>query len=535
MTIAAGTKYKSVHAAADFDAIVIGSGMGSLSTASLLAQAGKRVLVLEQHYTIGGCTHSFSRKGYEWDVGLHYVGDVQSKSSILRQIFDRVTNSAVDWAALPSIYNRFVIADKTYDIPAGREAYAKQMKEYFPAEADVIDGYIDLVYAVNKSGASFFGERAVAREVGDTIYEEWSKDYRKYSDRTTYDVLSEITSNQELIAVLTGNFGDYGLPPKQSSFAAHAQVVKHYMKGASFPVGGPPMIAASIIPIIEGAGGKVLYAARVEEILVEQGNAVGVRVSNGDKILAPIVISGAGVHNTFNRMLPEAVGTKYELSSIPNTLKPAYTVVGLNAGIKASGADIGLNPANIWAHPTNDFDENVRTLLAPDDDTKLTSFITFPSMRDPSWEERYPNRATISMYCQVPFSLFEPWADIPSKDRGADYQALKDKYEKMMLAELYRVVPEVEGKLDYYEIASPLSINNFLGREAGNFMGLSHSPERYKQRSLRPDTAIKNLYLTGQDITADGMSGAISAGVLCASAVLKKDMMQDILNASPKP
>jgi len=529
MTIAAGTKYHPKHVTGEFDAIVIGSGMGGLSVSSLLAQENKRVLLLEQHYTIGGCTHTFTRKGYEWDVGLHYVGDVGSKSTVLRQVFDYITDNNVEWAPLPKIYNRFAIGDKLYEIPAGREAYAAKMKEYFPDEATFIDDYVNLIYKVNKAGASFFAERALPKELADTMYDEMTLDFRQYSERTTYDVLSSMTKNEELIAVLCANYGDYSLPPKRSSFSVHAQTVKHYMNGASFPVGGPSTLAASVIPVIESAGGKVLYNASVSEILVEDDTAIGVKLANGDTIRAPIIISGAGVISTFGHMVPQQISEKHGLATLPEGVNPSYTTLGLNIGIAASAETIGLKASNIWAHPTADLDDNVNR-LAQDHTAPLPGhFITTPSMRDPSWDKRHPNKCTISMYSSVPYEMFKQWEDIEPKERGEQYKKLKERLCTEMLEVLYHWVPEVKGKLDYYELSTPLSINKFLGRTEGNFMGLEHSPERFKQRWLRADTPIKNLFLTGQDVVGDGMVGAASGGVICASAILNKNMFSDIL------
>jgi len=529
MTIAAGTKYRSKHIAASFDAIIVGSGMGGLTCASLLAQDGKKVLLLEQHFTIGGCTHAFARKGYEWDIGLHYVGDVHKKSTLLWQAFDHVTAGGVEWAPLPDIYNRFVIADKTYDIPSGVVAYSNKMKEYFPQEALAIDSYIEILLSVNKMAASFFAERALPRAMGDKIYETASKDFLTYSDQTTYEVLSGLTDNQELIAVLAGNFGDYGLPPKESAFAVHAQAVKHYINGASFPVGGAPSLAASIIPIIEKAGGKALYSAEVAEILVQDGQACGVKMASGDQIKAPMVISGAGVYNTFSKMLPDAVVQDYGLAELPEKIDPSLTLMMLNIGINQSGESLGLTAANFWTHPSNDYDEDIRRYEQDQNNPMSGHLIAFPSLRDPSWNERYPNKATISMCSPVPFALFEKWQHLDAKDRGADYHALKQQITDKMFEDLYAVVPQIRGKIDYFEVATPLTIGKFLGREKGNFMGLAHSPERFRQRWLRADTPIKNLYLTGQDITSDGIVGAMSSGVITASAILQRNLWGDIM------
>ncbi len=91
--------YKKNHqVATNYDAIVIGSGMGSLTTAALLAKEGQKVLVLERHYTAGGFTHVFKRKGYEWDVGIHYIGDVQRPMSPIKKLFDYVSKwSGTRW------------------------------------------------------------------------------------------------------------------------------------------------------------------------------------------------------------------------------------------------------------------------------------------------------------------------------------------------------------------------------------------------------------------------------------------------------
>ena len=75
------------------DAIVIGSGIGGLTTAALLSRIGKKVLVLEQHYIAGGCTHTFEDKGYEFDTGIHYIGNMHKKHSFSRKLFDLISDN----------------------------------------------------------------------------------------------------------------------------------------------------------------------------------------------------------------------------------------------------------------------------------------------------------------------------------------------------------------------------------------------------------------------------------------------------------
>jgi all-trans-retinol 13,14-reductase len=126
-----------------WEAIVVGSGIGGLATAALLSRyAGKKVLVLERHYIAGGYTHVFHRPGYEWDVGLHYVGQVQDETSVVRKAFDQITNGQLQWEPMPDVYERFVIGDKVYEFVSGVDRFRDRLHDYFPGESVAIDQYI---------------------------------------------------------------------------------------------------------------------------------------------------------------------------------------------------------------------------------------------------------------------------------------------------------------------------------------------------------------------------------------------------------
>lgn len=138
--MATGIPYKQAKLSEQWDAIVIGSGIGGLTAAVLLAvHGGKRVLVLERHYEAGGFTHTFHRPGYEWDVGLHYIGQVQDERSSVRRAFDHVTAGKVQWQAMPEIYDRFIIEGQPFDLVAGLDRFREGMKQSFPKETRAID------------------------------------------------------------------------------------------------------------------------------------------------------------------------------------------------------------------------------------------------------------------------------------------------------------------------------------------------------------------------------------------------------------
>ena len=337
-----GISYKQAQLAEQWDAIVIGSGMGGLTAALLLALHGdKRVLVLERHYEVGGFTHTFHRPGYEWDVGLHYIGQVQDEGSRERRAFDHITAGQVRWQAMPEVYDRVIIENQTFDFAAGVERFREGLKHWFPREARAIDRYIAAVQACNRASGFYYAEKAIPPPLAALAGGLMRFPYLRWARRTTLEVLQSLTSNRELIGVLTAQWGDYGLPPAKSSFAVHATIAEHYFGGGSYPVGGAGALAAAMVPRIEHNGGSVVTSAEVQGILLEGTNAAGVRMSDGREFRAPMVFSNAGAANTFERLLPPGLPALNSLRVQLRSLQPSSAHLSLYVGLSQSAASLG--------------------------------------------------------------------------------------------------------------------------------------------------------------------------------------------------
>ena len=145
-----------------YDTIIIGSGMGGLATAAILAKEGQKVLVLERHYTAGGFTHVFKRKDYEWDMGIHYIGEMQRENSILRKLFNYVSNSELKWADIGEVYDKIVIGDQHYDFVKGVKNFKSQLTTYFPEEEKAINTYVDLVFKAVKTSKNYYISKGIS-------------------------------------------------------------------------------------------------------------------------------------------------------------------------------------------------------------------------------------------------------------------------------------------------------------------------------------------------------------------------------------
>jgi all-trans-retinol 13,14-reductase len=518
-TLRIGQRYRPSRLNGPYDALVIGSGIGGLTTAALLSELGWRIAVLEQHYTAGGATHSYDRAGYEWDVGVHYIGDMGTQTTV-RRLMDFLTQGNLAWAPMDAHYDRFFIGDNVYDAVAGREAFRENLVGYFPREAAAIDRYLALLTEVSRGMRTFALDRTLppwaAALAGPLLRSRLPGTFA----RTTWEVLSELTDDPELIAVLTGQWGDMGLPPRRSSFVVQALIARHYLHGGFYPVGGAWRIADTILPRIRATGGEVFTYARVAAILVRDGRARGVRMEDGQEIEARCVISDAGAINTFARLLPAEVSQAQGYDQLLPTVKPSIGHLGVYIGLDATSAELNLPKTNYWIYPGgNDYDGALARFEADPTGPFPVVYLSFPSAKDPDFERRHPGKATIEIVAPAPYEIFAPWAGKTWGKRGDDYEALKQAYGERLLEHLYARVPQVRGRVAYWEVSTPLSMQWFCGWERGELYGLDHDPSRLQQRWLRPRTRVPGLWLTGQDVMSCGVTGAMMGGFAAATSV----------------
>src|ERR1700690_1044718 len=211
----------------DYDAIVIGSGMGGLAFASIMAKLRKwRVLLLERHFKIGGVTHTFTRPGgWSWDVGLHYVGEM-GEGMAGRQLFDLITAGGVKWNPLPDVYDVFVYPGLQVKGRKGESNYRDGLFRAFPNERSNIEQYFrDLKSAADWSNRYF------AAMAMPSLFAAIVRAVNRFTSglplQTTKQYLERRFGDPRLRAVVASQWADYGLPPGVSAFVTHAVIASH--------------------------------------------------------------------------------------------------------------------------------------------------------------------------------------------------------------------------------------------------------------------------------------------------------------------
>ncbi|TRY59607.1 hypothetical protein DNTS_003890, partial [Danionella cerebrum] len=531
----------------DLDAVVIGSGIGGLTIAVLLAKVGKKVLVLEQHDRAGGCCHTFTEQGFEFDVGIHYIGEMLAHKPF-RCVVDQLTNGQLQWDPLDSAFDKVVLGPpenrRIYPIYSGRKRYTDELKKCFPGEEKAIDEYVRLCKKVGFGVWFLVLLKLLPSPVANfLVYSGLANrltSFFRYASRSLTDVVNGLTQNKDLRAVFCYIFGTYGNLPKDASFSMHSLLVCHFMGGAWYPRGGATEIAYHMIPIIEKAGGAVLVRAPVNRILLNNAKeAIGVSVLKGQEevhVHAPIVISDAGLFNTYQSLLPKEVQALPAIQKQLSMVKHGDGGLSVFIGLDGTKEELGLKADNFFIFYDNNLDDMYDGYMKGNREESSKKvpmiFVASPSAKDSTWAERRPGKSTLTVVSFANYAWFEEWQDDKVKNRSVEYKELKERFINCILESVTEIYPKIKDKIEYVDAGTPITNQHYIGAPKGEIYGIDHGIHRFgveKIATIRPQTPIKHLFLTGQDVMLCGFAGALSGALTCGSVILNRNLHLDVL------
>jgi len=516
-----------------FDVIVVGAGTGGLTAAALLTRRGKKVLVLDQHAVAGGNATIFKRSGYQFDIGLHYIGGCHPEGVIPR-ILRAAGAQNVEFEELdPDGYDTLVFPDFQFRVPKGIDRFRDRLVKYFPREVSGIDRYIRLLRQIQSV------QQTLVRPASALWTMPRSLLLARWAHRTFKDFLDSCTDDPRLQAVLAGQHGDYALPPSRASVLVGAGLALHYLEGAYFPRGGGQVVSDRLAEAIERQGGKILLTARVERILTESGRVRGAELFSNQvgrrTVHAPAVVSNADLKRTVLELVGReqfSAETVDRVSGFEMAPALAMLYLGYDRDLRAE-----RHPStNYWIYPDYDYERQYAAVLQGEFPADPFAYVSIASVKDPTNDKLAPPGVTNMQVMSLAPHSPESWgvsrveADSTAYRKSETYRQAKEKYSRQLVAAATRVFPDLAERIVFEELATPLTHVRYTGSTDGTSYGIAATPQQFLRRRPGIRTEIEGLYLCGASTRmGHGIGGVTLSGLFAAAAIVGRELIGEVM------
>jgi len=502
-----------------FDAVIIGSGLGGLSCAAAFARQGFKPLVLEKHDKPGGYATSFKRPGgFEFDVSLHSttVGERKGLHNLIPG-FPEITE--VEFVPHPNLY-RAIFPDHDIRVPNGNlPAYIDLLAKSFPDEATGIKALFgDLEELTREMGA--FSARKGAVDML-RVPMDYPQLFR-FSGSTWGQIVDTKIADTKLKGIISSLWAYYGLPPsKLASIYYGAPTYSYLTAGGFYPKGRSQTISNALVSFIEARGGKVLLETKVEKILVKDETAYGVRTTGGQEYLGKVVVSNANAYDTFHTMLDADEHLKDYLARMEKfsvSLSSFIVFLGLKRDLVH---ELGMTDTEIFFHSSYDMEASYEGARNAD--------LSHPGYGLTLYDNLFPGyspkgKNTISLIILQGYDHWKRFESDYWKGNKQEYRAEKERMADLLILQAEKtVLPGLSKAIEVKEIGTPLTNVQYTGNYRGAIYGWDQTLDNSGARRLPHVTPIKNLYLSGAwTFPGHGYGAVIPSGLECFGEIMKQ-------------
>ena len=494
-----------------YDVIIIGGGLGGLSSGVMLSKEGLNVCVLEQHSIIGGCLQSFKRHGCSLDTGMHYVGSI-SEGQIMNQYFKYL--GIMDDLQLYKLdengFDQFHFMDgSTYSHAMGYDRFVDNLASKFPGERANIQKIADRL-----------------RTIGELLSPEYLREGRisnggiEYLSMSAFEEIEKCTNNETLKRVLAGNCGLFAGDRQTSSLYEYGMITHSNISGAYAFVDGSQQMADLLVDQIEANGGEVRLKSKVSKIVLDGATVDYIELESGEQLRAKWIVSSLHPSVTFSLLENNTIYKKAFFTRI-NSLANTYSIFTTY---------LLLKPDKVKYVNQNHYLFNNPDVWSIDGDYKGLNIPSTLLCMQPSSKNEYAN--VVTLLTPMRYSVCEKWANTTIEHRGEDYREFKARYSEGVIDFVGEYFPELVQNIDRVVTASPLTYRDYTATPGGSAYGIVKDCRNPIVTMVPARTRISNLLLTGQNLNIHGCLGTISsATVTCSEIVGMEYLTKKIGNA----
>jgi len=500
--------------------VVIGTGAGGLTASAFLAREGFEVTALDRAAHVGGLLNSYSREGYSFDPGVHYLGQCgpgQAMDRILEALGLSTTELLAEMD--PDGFDVYRFPDFEVRMCRGAEAYRDRLASQFPEEVKGIDTVFEAVGELDSL------ERVLEHLQSDgrlQLSDLWdglkSAPLFRYIKATYGEFLDHAITNPQLKAVFAAACGDYGLPPSRASAFVGLMVLQHYKDGAYFPRGGSGAFRDAIQQVATQAGAIFRTEVEVQHIGMEGERVCSATLANGELIEADAVVAAIDPRHVFGALIAADVVPKKLLQRVRG-LESSISILGLNLGVRRDLREIGLGAFNIWDYPSEDIDAFFEPMFHGRLPETPMLFISPNSLKDPTGRMAPKGSTSLEVVALAPHTLFGAWADTAPGKHGDDFQLLKDRFQEGLLRELDKRLPGVVEHIDVIDFSTPLALESWVNAVDGGLYGPAQTPDQSMFFRFPTSTFSPNLFLAGAGVLGGGVLACMQSGRIAANMV----------------
>jgi len=490
------------------DVIVIGAGIGGLTSAALLQERGFKTIVFEKNAFPGGSCSAFRKGGYTFDAGASvFYGFNEDDSVGTLNLHARIFRKL--GVSLETVPDPVQIH---YHMPAGfevsawydRRRFLDVLIRRFPHEKEGIVKFYDALESVYDILSSL-----PAGSLEDVMHlagvgAKHPLKTMALGVKTLYSMggtARRFISDPELLRFIDLESYSWAVQDASSTPLVNAGIclADRHHGGINYPIGGSGAIPDALVKGYEKYGGSVRYRTEVKSVIVENGAAVGVRLADGSEVRARAVVSNATVWDTFNRLVDDS---RLRVPDDRFIKAPSWFQIWL-------GVDGSIVP--------NDF--HMHHIIVDDwakyDKLGGTIYFSAPSVLDPSLAPE--GKHALHLFVTAETSQWEQY------DRQSpEYRNAKEVFARSVIARAESILPGLQKGVELMVTATPQTHVRYLNRRDGSYGPLLKPGQNVL---LKPQnrTPVKNLFSAGDStFPGQGVIAVTYSGVSCASYIARQ-------------